>query len=166
MSAIGDRIRDYVLGRTGQQVGRGECTDLVTFALRDVGARTHYPQHAGHYVWGAPVALPDAKPGDFLQFRSHRTVIRNAGGDEVTEHRGHPSHTAVVVENLGNGRLRVAEQNMIYPGGRRTRNVETNTIYISSQVTADNRTVAVSGQVWVFRAQAAAPAMAAALGRR
>jgi cell wall-associated NlpC family hydrolase len=165
VSALGNQIRDYVLGRTGQQVGRGECTDLVTFALREVGVQSTYPHHGDHYVWGTPIALADAEPGDLLQFRSHHMVVRNAGGEEVTENRGHPSHTAVVIENLGNGRLRVAEQNMINPGGQRVRNVVTNTIYVRSQMTADNRSVIVSGEVWAFRAQAGAPVLAVA-GRR
>ncbi len=96
-------------------------------------------------------------PGDVLQFRNHRTTIGNAGGDVTTEHRGHPQHTAVVVGNLGNGVLRVAEQNMLLPGARQvTRTVMTDTIFLTSQILPDQRTVTVSGRVWVDRPEPAA----------
>jgi hypothetical protein len=157
MSTLGDRIRDYALGRTGQQVGRGECTDLATFALREVGARASFPAHGGHAVWGTAVAAAAAEPGDVLQFRNHRTTIANAGGDVTTEQRGHPQHTAVVVENLGNGVLRVAEQNIVLPGARQaTRTVMTNTVFLTGRVLPDQRTVTVGGQVWAYRPEPAA----------
>ena len=156
MSVLGDRVRDYALGRNGQQVGRGECTDLATFALREVGARASFPARDGHPVWGTAVAAAAAEPGDFLQFRNHRTTIANAGGDVTTEIRGHPHHTAVVIENLGNGVLRIAEQNMLLPGARQaTRTVMTNTVFLSGRVLPDQRTVTVSGGVWVYRPEPA-----------
>jgi hypothetical protein len=156
MSVLGDRVRDYALGRTGQQVGRGECTDLATFALREAGARASFPAQDGHPAWGAAIAVAAAEPGDILQFRNHRTTISNSGGDVTTEHRGHPQHTAVVIENLGNGVLRVAEQNMLLPGARQaTRTVMTSTVFLTGRILPDQRTVTVSGGVWVYRPESA-----------
>lgn len=154
MSVLGEQVRNWVYNHYFQQVGRGECADLATEALRAVGARNSFPADHGNYVWGTPVPLAFAEPGDILQFRSHRMVIRNTDGSGRTEQRGHPRHTAIVLRNPGNGILEIAEQNMIYSGDRRpNRTVNTATIFVANQVTSDNRTVTITGHVWAYRPQ-------------
>src|SRR5512140_58730 len=135
MSALGDLVRDYARGRVSFQVGHGECADLAIEALRTAGARsTHHLVH-GFYQWGAPVAIDLVERGDILEFVNHRIVRRFAGGWGVTEQRGNPYHTAIVLENLGNGVVRVAEQNMIYQGAPAylPRTVQTAVVYLRNQ---------------------------------
>jgi hypothetical protein len=157
MSVLGDRIRDYAEGRRGTTVGRGECADLATAALRSAGARASYPSADGHYVWGQQLPAAFAEPGDILQFRNFRAVIRNDDGTGFIETRGHPHHTAVVIENPGNGTLRVAEQNMRYGGAAQAdRTVSVVSVFIANQTTTDRRTVTVQGGIWAFRPQPAA----------
>ncbi len=165
MSVLGEQVRDFATGRLGLQVGRGECSDLASAALRAVGARGSFPATGGHPVWGQEVPLAFAEPGDVLQLRNHRVVIRNRDGTGFIETRGHPHHTAIVVENPGNGVLRVAEQNMMYPGARQPeRTVGLATIFVTNQTTADQRTVTVQGQIWAYRP--VPPVQGAAVRRR
>lgn len=154
MSVLGEQVKNWVYSHFLQQVGRGECADLATEALRAVGARTSFPSDHGNYVWGTPVRLAFAEPGDILQFRNHRMVIRNADGSGRIEHRGHPRHTAIVLRNPGDGTLEIAEQNIVYPGSRQpNRTVNTATIYFVDQQTPDNRRVTVTGGLWAYRPQ-------------
>lgn len=62
------RVLDYSTVKLGHKVDRGECWDLAFFALKHAGAKT--PQDIGSdlYIWGTPVKLSDAQPGDIIQF--------------------------------------------------------------------------------------------------
>jgi hypothetical protein len=161
-------------------VGDGECTTLVQQALRESGARTADAFGAttpdGDYVWGTPVQLADARPGDVLQFRNYRvvrhiiTAQRLADGvvspmqSEDYQERDH--HSAIVEQNFG-GTLSVLEQN-VDPDGRvvqRGRVETASRTYIETDpATGDQVTtmVSVEGNVFAYRPQKASPAELAA----
>ena len=154
MSVLGEQVADFAASHVIQQVGRGECTDLAIHALQAAGARSHYPSQNGMPVWGSTVPVAFAERGDILQFQTFVITIRNADGTGQRESRGHPNHTAIVLENLGNGAFRVAEQNMVYPGaGNMTRTVGTAVVFTTNQTTSDNRQVTVHGRVQAYRPQ-------------
>jgi hypothetical protein len=178
--ALGARVLGFARARQGTQVGDGECTTLVQQALLGAGARTTDVFGAvtpdGDYVWGTPVALANAKPGDILQFRNYRVVRhvltqqRMADGEvspmqsedfEVREH-----HTAIVEQNFA-GTLSVLEQN-VDPGGRvvqRGRVETASRTYTQTDPETGNQvttTVEVDGEVMAYRPQKASPAELAA----
>lgn len=156
MSALGDLVRDFAIGRRNFRVGRGECSDLVIQALQVAGGRSSFPSQHGSTVWGTPIPLASAEPGDILQMRNYRVVIRNIDNTGFIENRGHPHHSAIVIRNLGNGVLQVAEQNMVYQGAdpASVRTVGIATLYVTNQVTSDRRTITVRGEIWAYRPQA------------
>jgi hypothetical protein len=106
------------------------CANFVWAALQSVGAKTtadfgvvdppgstssNQPS-ATDYVWGDRVmtfhpgsddvsSLSAVKPGDVLQFRNVGIWDRGTLVGTITQ------HTAIVVANLGNGRLQVVQQN-------------------------------------------------------
>jgi hypothetical protein len=132
------------------------CANFVWAALQTVGAKTtadfgvvdppgsqssNQPS-ATNYVWGDLVltyhpkidkvsSLSAVKPGDVLQFRDVGTSF----GIPITQ------HTAIVVANPGNGRLRVVQQNF---------NGQT---WVTSDPTMDvhNFNTYSGGTVWVYR---------------
>jgi len=72
---VGDEISSKVVtwahGKLGQQVGRGECWDLIDRALRAAGARSSTTTgRDDDYVWGRLIRLEEVSPGDILQFRN------------------------------------------------------------------------------------------------
>jgi hypothetical protein len=123
--AIGERIVAFAREQQGRQVGSGECTELAVEAMKSADAKdvsTYGETSAdGDYVWGNPVALKDAEPGDIVQFRNFIIKIRIVameilpGGRSANteswavETRDH--HTAIVEENYG-GELLLLEQNV------------------------------------------------------
>jgi uncharacterized cupredoxin-like copper-binding protein len=174
-SALANAIVAFALGAQGRQVGDGECFSLADQALSTAGARSAsaYTEITpdGDYIWGKPVQLSAARPGDILQFRNFRIVRRvtiatkdEAGSisrtqSQEAEERDH--HTAVVTQNLGTA-LVIAEQNM-EPLGRV---VQRNTIEIASGTTtatnaADSTEttteVIVDGDIRAYRPQLASP---------
>lgn len=111
--------------RLGQQVERGECTDLVTAGLAALG---YEPFSAlgpvgptADYVWGTPVTTLTASrrdtagilPGDVLQFRDFEQAVALSDGTAWKTSASH--HTAVV--SAVSGVVCTYEQNV---GGRRT----------------------------------------------
>jgi len=153
MSVLGEHLSNFARNHVMQRVGRGECADLITAALRDAGAPT--PAHIHHQIiWGISVPLAFVEPGDVLQFTSFRVVIRNVDGRTAREIRGYPAHTAMVLENRGHGVLLIAEQNMTYAGSALSPHTTgTAVLFVTDQVTYDNRTVTVSGRVEAYRPQ-------------
>jgi len=178
--ALGARVLSFARAKQGTQVGDGECTTLVQQALLGAGARTADAFGAvtpdGDYVWGTPVSLANAKPGDILQFRNYRVVRhvlteqRMVGGEvspmqsEDFEERDH--HSAIVEQNFG-GTLSVLEQN-VDPDGRVVQRgrVETGSrTYTQTDPATGNQvttTVEVQGEVRAYRPQKASPAELAA----
>lgn len=141
----------WARSRLGQQVGRGECWDLADQALRQAGAQSSTTTGANDdYVWGDPVELKDATPGDILQFRDHVvktvTVVTTTFADgsemeetsEVTQTR--PHHTAVVEATPGAGQLQILEQH-VKPGGKKVQNHKLATQSTSPTVKKEAKTV-------------------------
>ena len=156
-------------------MGDGECYSLADQALSQAGAESasYYTDITpdGDYIWGKPVRLASAKPGDILQFRNFRivrrittTVFSDEGPvsrmqTEEVEERDH--HTAIVTENLGTA-LAIAEQN-VDPLGRV---VQRNTIEITTgtttRINSVDRTrtmteIFLDGDLRAYRPQHAAP---------
>ncbi len=166
---LGNAIVAYAMTAKGREVGDGECFSLADQALTRAGARSagEYSEITpdGDYIWGKPVSLAAAKPGDILQFRNFHilrrvtTTIRGADGSisqmqsQEMEERDH--HTAIVTANLGTS-LAIAEQN-VEPLGRI---VQQNTIDIASgtrqDASAGTQTATetyVEGEIRAYRPQ-------------
>ncbi len=170
-ASLAQRILAFAESHEGVQVGDGECASLADTALSLAGARAANAYGArgddGDYVWGRPVRLADAQPGDILQFRNFHILRRVTRmlpysgmvqqGAEMEE-RDH--HTAIVERNLG-GSLVILEQN-VDPGGRV---VQRGRIEIANGITHDSGSdgasvtaeVSVEGEVRAYRPEIAGP---------
>lgn len=109
---INQRVVDFVNGRIGSKVGRGECWDLAAEALNNAHAKWD-----GQYGFGAVVdwRKEEVMPGDIVQFENVFVEHRIEGGT-VREQYG--IHTAVVVEVHGRGDYVLAHQN-VRPVGKK-----------------------------------------------
>ncbi|MGD8412888.1 MAG: hypothetical protein PVF33_01575 [Candidatus Latescibacterota bacterium] len=147
---LGPKILQFAKNKKGTIVRRkgrpksqeAQCWDLPEEALSRAGAKTSWmyfedQRKAGKakssdfgdeeydYVWGKPVEVSSARPGDIIQFRSQKqeytlnydfTVGRgkeafNCSGDIRDQKRG-PQHSAVVTKLYGNGWVEVLEQHV------------------------------------------------------
>ena len=90
------RVAAYAKDHLGQQVGTGQCWDLVDDALRDAGADT---SGDGNYVFGAPVDLGTVIPGDLLQFENVHFEHHSPDGSWYTS--DYPHHSAIVASVSG-----------------------------------------------------------------
>lgn len=99
---LSSRIVNYANSMMGKRVGRGECTDLVTAALKQAGAKPGDFSDPKNYIWGTlrlkrmgksgtPGAGNAASPGDIIQFEN--CVFKKPDGS-YTWHM--PHHTAIV----------------------------------------------------------------------
>lgn len=148
-SGLASRIVQFASDHLGQRVGRGQCDDLAVAALQAAGA-----EYAGRHNWGDPVDVADVRPGDLLQF-SEFLIRLDDGAALVRGPRPH-GHTAIVLENHGNGTLTVAEQNMTDWGTMlNPHTTQVGAIYLTQGVrTSRGQTVTrVSGQIRAFRAR-------------
>jgi hypothetical protein len=115
-AALGEQVVSFARGKIGQRVGQGECFDLADQALRSAGAKSAADFGSvakdADYVWGSPVSLSDARPGDIIQFRDYRydRTIDTATRTD-TDFQERPHHTAIVERVEGNGAITVLEQN-------------------------------------------------------
>ncbi|SEE87483.1 hypothetical protein SAMN05216533_4106 [Streptomyces sp. Ag109_O5-10] len=70
----GDAVRNFANSRLGQEVGGGECTDLVNAALQAAHARPGNFSNPPYYVWGTEITQPPYtdwgtwQNGDIIQF--------------------------------------------------------------------------------------------------
>jgi hypothetical protein len=181
---LGQKVVTFAAGKQGRMVGRGECYDLADQALNQAGAKSA-PDYGkvtddADYEWGRRIELKDVEPGDILQIRDHKIVIRtdttikkvfaNGGSEEFDKwneqdfKRGH--HTAIVNVNKGSGVLEVYEQN-VKPGGKK---VQRHTLYVRNQTpttktetryegkirvtTTTTIKITVEGTVWAYRPEA------------
>jgi hypothetical protein len=120
---LNQKVVDFSRGQVGKKVGTGECTGLISAALREAGAVIPDNRPLGYdgdYAWGKQVAtltaekhsVNDILPGDILQFRNVRTysaIVR--GGKFHTRSREFAHHTAVVLAVSGRD-LRVLHSNI------------------------------------------------------
>ncbi len=142
--SLGQQLVDWARARLGQQVGAGECADLVDQDLQANGARTFSdlgPTGAdADYVWGSLVvtfhpgdpltALDQVQPGDIIQFRDVHLQGAHFQMDA-------PHHTALVEANQGGGQLAVLEQNS------NQRRFVTEGTYAFADMT--------QGTIWIYR---------------
>jgi len=176
--AVNRKIVSWAHGKLGQQVGRGECWDLVDNALRAAAARSSTTTgHDDDYVWGTSIPLQQVVPGDVLQFRNFlvttktEKVVRFPDGtgyrdlDETVARR--PHHSAIVNHVVGAGAFRVYEQH-VKPLGDRVQNHTVSTRNVGSVRTMTHEivrsdsgkmltatvetttTITVSGNVWAY----------------
>ena len=179
---MGDEISSKVVtwahGKLGQQVGRGECWDLIDRALRAAGARSSTTTgRDDDYVWGRLIRLEEVSPGDILQFRNFvittksDRVIKFPDGrirrEMVETVARRPHHSAIVHHVDGGGEFRVYEQH-VKPSGNLVQDhpVSTQSIaaarktthelidagggHLSTATVETTTTVTVSGTVWAY----------------
>lgn len=161
MGTEGDRVIAFARDRFGRQVGDGECWTLAERALESAGAQTSTDIHGSElsrtvdYVWGDPIAVGEARPGDIIQFLagySYRkdTVLADGSTrwEEVPAVRQH--HTAIVDSIEGGRSILVLHQNW-----NRSRKVTRSEFYFRSGTftdTSGNRvTITVNGSANFYR---------------
>jgi hypothetical protein len=111
---LGEKVVEFVRSKVGERVGDGQCTSLVSEALRHAGASL---PGRGHPSWGEEQkGLGDARPGDILIFENIVIVQRRprADGNVVKLTVKSPHHAAIVAGVAGRGRdarLTVLHQN-------------------------------------------------------
>jgi hypothetical protein len=115
----GMKMAAYARGLLGKKVGNGECTALVTAALKEAGLSC-CPEgdEDDDYVWGTLVEKrSEIRPGDILQFRdavfiSRRRKVRDGTVVIDISKRTMTHHTAIVEAVQDKGRiLTVLHQN-------------------------------------------------------
>jgi hypothetical protein len=135
--ALNKKVKEEADGYVGKPiVGDGECYTLVDKLLPEAGAKSapkFMPKITpdGDYIWGHQIDLKTVKPGDILQFRKQKMVIRTITikkkidpDTHKTLHtdkegtidefmRGFPNHTSVVSSIDGDGALTVVEQHVL-----------------------------------------------------
>jgi hypothetical protein len=148
----------------GQAVGDGECYDLADQALRHAHAKSA-PDYGrvtedADYVWGKPVMLRDARPGDIVQFQNFtlRTTVIGSDASQRWDTSVRDHHTSIVERNLG-GTLVLLEQN-VEPGlvvQRTTLPVTSGTVEGSpdGEPASATTTYDVAGVAHVYRPQPA-----------
>ena len=153
--SLNQKVLDFAESKMGEGVGRGECWDLAQQALTFAGARnsTDYRSQTrnSNYIWGKPVSLSQAKPGDIIQYRNfsgkRRETQQNGSWKELGFLAEH--HTAILVERLNHGAWKVYQQNN---EGQRfvTEDVvhlqDAKFIQESLKIEVD-----VSGKYWIYR---------------
>jgi hypothetical protein len=122
---VNQKVLAFAESHVGQEVGQGQCTDLVEAAYAAAGAVPESqlgPTGAdADYVWGTLVAtvttanrsLAGVLPGDVIQFRDvslvHTTTYPNGSWSTTTKTAEH--HTAIV-ESVSGSTISVLEQNV------------------------------------------------------
>ncbi|MHC4406708.1 MAG: hypothetical protein ACYTG0_44360 [Planctomycetota bacterium] len=119
----------------GQRVGKGSCYEFPERILTAAGAKTPHDYHGptlpsdGDYQWGTPQggdsqhgfsALDHVLPGDVIQFIGfyYEWEPVNHAQPELKLPRiwyDYSLHTAVVVERVGDRKVRVLHQNVNVP---------------------------------------------------
>lgn len=100
---LNKKVIQYCLSNEGKTIDRGECWDVAAAALKYADAK-----HAVDFDFGQKYDWRSQEiwPGDIIQFG----VSKLESTGQITQ------HTAVVLENQGNKKLKVAHQNV---GGKR-----------------------------------------------
>ena len=100
---VSSTVAQFAASRMGQQVGSGQCWDLIDQALEAAGAVRPGARSFDTYVFGQEV-YGGYKPGDILQFENVRLESPN-------RYEELPHHTAIVASANGNV-LTVYHQNV------------------------------------------------------
>ena len=100
---LNKKVVQFCLSNEGKTIDRGECWDVAAAALKYADAK-----HADHFDFGQKYDWHSQEiwPGDIIQFG----VSKLESSGQITQ------HTAVVLENQGNKKLKIAHQNV---GGKR-----------------------------------------------
>lgn len=123
------KVVAFCRDHNGEQVGRGECSDLAGAALREAGAKRRGKDdpNEGDYTWGKLVLVvtgdehkptfehgtpAQLRPGDVIQFRDAK-FVHHDGRRWSSQSYGH--HTAVVASTEGTT-VHLFQQNV---GGKR-----------------------------------------------
>ena len=107
---INKQILDFVKSKIKKKVGRGECWDLASEALKLVDAKWD-----GKYKYGKEVFVERdcIFSGDIIQFEN--VVLKyTIDGREYKEKMAH--HTAIIYEVKGKGDFILAHQNTSFTG--------------------------------------------------
>src|SRR3954451_22852116 len=95
-ASLNDKVVEFARAKLGQVVGDGQCSSLVSAALRNSGARR---PRRGAPGWGEELkSLREVRPGDILQFEGAvfvRDRVRIDGGLETLTFT-FPHHTGIV----------------------------------------------------------------------
>jgi hypothetical protein len=144
------KVVEFARSQVGRKVGDGECTTLVTQALRAAGARrTPVNRGDGDYLWGRPVAsFREALPGDVVQFRD--VVFRGkrylSKRRWTSWHNEYPHHTAIVAAVRERGEsVDLLHQNV---GGDGATDAERRVV---SQTTIRPGSLQKGGTFWIYR---------------
>jgi hypothetical protein len=167
-TTLNQKVLEYARGKFDQQVGRGECWDLAEEAVTKSGGESSTKLtgvngkafETADYKWGTPVELKDAQPGDVLQFNGHSFEVKtttSAGWTSEEQNRGH--HTAIVEENLGDGRLRILEQHTRPPGETEvSKKVQRREIFVKNATIKEDKAVKTIKSKGVVKAYRPKPA--------
>ena len=116
VSILEARVLAFSRTHIGRVLGSGQCAELAEQALLSSGARSftdYAAETAGDdYVWGVPVDVKDARPGDVLQFRDFVASMSTRTGGGFTSEDSDAEHHTVVVEANRGGDMTVFEQNV------------------------------------------------------
>lgn len=129
-------ILNFVKTKINKKVGRGECTDLASEALKAVGAK-----YDGRYVFGRKVDYKKecVYPGDIIQFEGVKTEYQE-GNMTIQEAMLH--HTAVINKVNAPGNFELAHQNFnnrkkVITSNLDLKNIKKGKIYIYRPIIAD-----------------------------
>lgn len=99
---VNEKIVKYCKSQMGKKVDRGECWDLISFALNDAGAKWNkYDVYGKIYT----LKTDKVKAGDVLEF--HDTRFDNPDGTWFTM----GEHYAIVYEVKTDGEIMIVHQN-------------------------------------------------------
>jgi hypothetical protein len=109
VSPLNKGILDYTSSKMNKKVGRGECWDLASYALKQVGAKWD-----GEYDFGRLIEKGECiMPGDIIQFERIKIKYKK-GSQTFTE--AMPHHTAIIYEVISADEVKLAHQNTGYTG--------------------------------------------------
>ena len=116
VSILEARVLAFSRAHIGRVLGSGQCAELAEQALLSSGARTftdYAEMTAGDdYVWGSPVDVAEARPGDVLQFRNFTASISTRTARGTMSDDSDAEHHTVVVEANRRGDMTVFEANV------------------------------------------------------
>jgi hypothetical protein len=130
------KVIAFAKSKVGEQVGTGDCTDLLVEAFKEAGARPCIKADDGVYLWGQPVkSYKEAKPGDVVQFekvvfKGTRRSVDEDGHPSLSYHKDtFPHHSAVVLSvSAKNKTLTLLHQNVADEEGKLDRTVREQTL--------------------------------------